>query len=1016
MVFAVSSFAGELPELSKGHGSVDYGYSADFNKSTRDTIDLIGPWPLNIEDPPTAQQNGQFQDREGSIAWNDWTSLDATQPTVTHWNVSTYNAANLNNNGEGNRAAWCGSLEYASCGGTDPEGGYGNSWYEALEWAGTVDNVAESCTVHITAYINYNNEDDFDYSYLTYITADGKVNQNTWNGTLNNTNVFVDETILYEAFEYVGPQGDEVRLQFRFESDGAWSDEDCLFPTDGAMQVDDVTVTLTNGTDQDTFDDFESEDPDDFGNWYTVFPDGNGDYAKLWTGLQDIDPCYDNYSPSVAFIDDGVVVPGTGGTQCVSWCYGPGGYTLNNTGGLSGTLLDNSILSKVLTWPGEEYVGCFWWFDVYRHEGLFGADDTGMLYEWWIRSTDSEDPADIETATWIHSPFIYYGGPDYIRASENQTSNLVPSPKFVQVRCGVMEYGAPFDGNDGTPAPYFDNARLIAYPFQGPAMSRLDIHAAQDDFPDRPLDFVALGNNDVRFDMALNISANSHERNDPGDSLTIQCAAVRANSELVGHPRMVYKVFPNPLFDPYRDLSEYGLEGFVEGDSVRNASGGAVEDTWYFDLPDENFLYPGDQVHYYFEADDSVDGDLQTTRMTGQAGGSIEGFDDPDFLAWDANYQMRALPTITEDPNNPGEYLIPKVLFWNDFGDRGGRDQWHNAFRNLGFVPGIGYDTYMTQGPSSGVGNGLGGRATAAQLQYYTELCYTVGDLDVFTMGYQAYDQDASDDIAQLTLWLSGGDKDMFLTGDGLIQDLANADPATLEFMEAFVSVRFDNRDIRPLIDGQTAPVVLKTAETVFQNISSWIAYGGCRIINQFDATTPINTATRQAEFADANGTSGAYGYSAATLNLAANNNRTVHLPYDLMYVMNDPADIAGGLSARVRVLEDVLSYFGVEGDDNEISDVPVAQKFTVSNYPNPFNPSTKIAFTMPQRGHLTLKIYNVRGELVRTLIDEVREAGADHIMWDGSSNQGSQVSSGVYFYEARTGGEVKVEKMALVK
>ncbi len=70
----------------------------------------------------------------------------------------------------------------------------------------------------------------------------------------------------------------------------------------------------------------------------------------------------------------------------------------------------------------------------------------------------------------------------------------------------------------------------------------------------------------------------------------------------------------------------------------------------------------------------------------------------------------------------------------------------------------------------------------------------------------------------------------------------------------------------------------------------------------------------------------------------------------------------------------------------------------------------------MPKTGHLSLKIYNVRGELVRTLIDESRAAGADHIMWDGSNDQGSNVSSGVYFYEARTAGEVQVSKMALVK
>jgi flagellar hook assembly protein FlgD len=71
----------------------------------------------------------------------------------------------------------------------------------------------------------------------------------------------------------------------------------------------------------------------------------------------------------------------------------------------------------------------------------------------------------------------------------------------------------------------------------------------------------------------------------------------------------------------------------------------------------------------------------------------------------------------------------------------------------------------------------------------------------------------------------------------------------------------------------------------------------------------------------------------------------------------------------------------------------------------------------MPKAGHLKLSIYNVRGQLVKTMIDGERPQGADQtIVWDGTNNQGSSVSSGVYFYEARTGGEVQVQKMALVK
>jgi flagellar hook assembly protein FlgD len=57
-----------------------------------------------------------------------------------------------------------------------------------------------------------------------------------------------------------------------------------------------------------------------------------------------------------------------------------------------------------------------------------------------------------------------------------------------------------------------------------------------------------------------------------------------------------------------------------------------------------------------------------------------------------------------------------------------------------------------------------------------------------------------------------------------------------------------------------------------------------------------------------------------------------------------------------------------------------------------------------------------VRGQLVKTLINGQVDMGEGQIVWDGTDNLGSAVSSGVYFYEARTGSEVKVQKMALVK
>jgi hypothetical protein len=103
--------------------------------------------------------------------------------------------------------------------------------------------------------------------------------------------------------------------------------------------------------------------------------------------------------------------------------------------------------------------------------------------------------------------------------------------------------------------------------------------------------------------------------------------------------------------------------------------------------------------------------------------------------------------------------------------------------------------------------------------------------------------------------------------------------------------------------------------------------------------------------------------------------------------------------------------------DPKDVSSTPVVATLSAANHPNPFNPVTRIVYTVPKAGHLSLKVFDIRGRLVRTLVDDRVEAGADQIAtWDGRNDAGAAVSSGVYFYEARTGGEVKVGKMALVK
>ncbi|MFH1734813.1 MAG: T9SS type A sorting domain-containing protein, partial [bacterium] len=80
-------------------------------------------------------------------------------------------------------------------------------------------------------------------------------------------------------------------------------------------------------------------------------------------------------------------------------------------------------------------------------------------------------------------------------------------------------------------------------------------------------------------------------------------------------------------------------------------------------------------------------------------------------------------------------------------------------------------------------------------------------------------------------------------------------------------------------------------------------------------------------------------------------------------------------------------------------------------NYPNPFNPTTNFSFAIPQADHVTLKVFNLQGQLVETLVDGLRDAGSHNVTFDASA-----LSSGIYLYQLTAGSNIASGKMVLVK
>jgi len=87
-----------------------------------------------------------------------------------------------------------------------------------------------------------------------------------------------------------------------------------------------------------------------------------------------------------------------------------------------------------------------------------------------------------------------------------------------------------------------------------------------------------------------------------------------------------------------------------------------------------------------------------------------------------------------------------------------------------------------------------------------------------------------------------------------------------------------------------------------------------------------------------------------------------------------------------------------------------------LSNYPNPFNPTTTIAFEIPQAENVLLAVYNINGELIRTLANKNYSAGSHNEVWNGKDDFGNNVSSGIYIYRIKAGQFDKSARMVLLK
>ncbi|UCH85235.1 MAG: hypothetical protein JSW50_05975, partial [Candidatus Latescibacterota bacterium] len=593
----------------------------------------------------------QFDDPiAGECDPEGWTTKDATAQLKTYFHVDGDDALDDGCHTitpvNGQKSMWCGqwvTTQEPWCGwSTLP--GVGNSWDQRL-----VSDTLACDTLSWSWTVEWDSEPYYDFTYAEYLDTDGDI----WIELPVNSGAGHYDGVggpSIENFEIAPPNG-WTRLRYRFTSDGAWSDEDGLWPTaEGAVKLDDITVVCQNGPSY--FHDFESEACGDTqtldGFWRGETAPAFGDYARLVHGSSVVqeDPCFIVRSCIWVFFDDPLITN-----------YACGGWPLQGAMPYRDwdeeLFMDNEIWSPWIpnAGSGTEYILSFL---TYRDLPL----DNLQFYTWYVRAKGLEGCP----SAWDNPNFVYYGGQkDWLRTHFQAGSYIAADATDIQVAiaavdmckywCGIYHFSGCHSH-----APLFDQVRLVRVDTQGPQWVVRHIELWQDNFPDEgdvdtPTSF-------ARCDMAMDMLSTNSGGILPGDSLVVTVAdpGGLADDNSAGRPGKAVYVFvrvtdrhgnPKPgksgtaiespdnqayAGDPSAGTPRWPWVGTVTAngqmwdqfkmDYVYSPAGGLVADKYCCDLMDigsgptgphynhtnENTLAntgvftPGDVINYFFGA------------------------------------------------------------------------------------------------------------------------------------------------------------------------------------------------------------------------------------------------------------------------------------------------------------------------------------------------------------------------------------------------------------------------------
>ncbi|MBN1163546.1 MAG: T9SS type A sorting domain-containing protein [Candidatus Krumholzibacteriota bacterium] len=433
---------------------------------------------------------------------------------------------------------------------------------------------------------------------------------------------------------------------------------------------------------------------------------------------------------------------------------------------------------------------------------------------------------------------------------------------------------------------------------------------------------------------------------------------------------------------------------------------------------------PGDMVLYFFGAGRTGRATYWTRRN-----GRGEGFVTPSInvAAQNATY-FTILPRRGLEEGN--DILLVDAADDQFVADGSAEEEYfRSAFGFFEEFPGDSdyywyhLDVYNVLGSSANAGNSLASRAkSVSQLRgdtspIYRTIIWSSGSLETGTIGDGAlFGPEKSRDYELLTQFLQANTNDpcLYLVGDNIAAEAMTLGPYAISFMNNYIGYYLLNGDhvnhgeaVSPVVNSINPP-------HIFCQCSQLRAYGGGPTVKKFDVLQPVGSSVKEMEYAS----SGDAAVLSQTTDMGGGVDATVILSGFSFASMDETEGWSLPVPARVIHLQDILIELGYAVNVTSAeSEIPLVNRLE-NVYPNPFNPVTTIRYSIKERAHVSLRIYDVTGRLVKTLVNEEQspQPGGYTASWNGTNNAGRGVSSGVYFCRLATRDHRETRKMVLLR